>query len=83
LRRTNSHIIAVLSNSEGTPTDLFWNAKSRIDEEAEKLINCLDGHSRSKMNSFLALMLQYGFIEQSDVTEFSEELQKRLRVSKG
>lgn len=80
LHRANSDIIAVLNNNNGTPTERFWNAKERMDEEAKKLAACLDGHSRSKMYRFLSSMLRYGLIEEPDLTEFSEELQQRIGI---
>ncbi len=42
------------------------------------LVNCFDGHSRSKMDDFLVLMIRHKVITRTDLNEFSEELQARL-----
>lgn len=46
-------IILVLIDEGATPTERFWKVKERIDEEARILVDCLDGHSRYKMQSLL------------------------------
>ena len=52
-----------------------------MEEEAETLVNCLDGHSRSKMRWHLFLMYQHGLIRDADLQEFSADLQEQVITS--
>jgi hypothetical protein len=79
LENRNREIAAILTNSGKTPTEQFWEAEKRIDEEAQLLVDLLDGHSRSKMFWYLMRMLGHGFIGHGDLEEFSEELRERCR----
>ncbi len=53
LLRRDKEIVGILSDQSKTATKRFWNAKKRIREEARILVDCLDGHSRSKMEWYL------------------------------
>jgi hypothetical protein len=81
LQRKNKEIIGVLADKNKTPTEQFWDAKEKMEEEAKILVDCLDGHSRSKMNWYLLLMYRPGLINNDDLEELSKELQEQ--VSKG
>jgi hypothetical protein len=47
------------------------------------LEDCLDGHSRSKMEMYMSLKLRYGLLKDDDLKHFSEELQERLQIIRG
>ena len=76
LARKNKEIVAMLENNGKTPTEIFWDTKQFITDEAKILTSCLDGHSRSKMTLSLQLMFRYGLIGEADLAEFSEELRE-------
>lgn len=78
LLRKNEEIVGILGDERKTPTERFWDAKERMTEEARVLVHCLDGHSRSKMEWYLVLMRHHGLIQDSDLKEFSEELQEQI-----
>jgi protein-tyrosine phosphatase len=78
LRLKNKEIVGVLTTRDKTPTEQFWAAKEKIEEEAKILVHCLDGHSRSKMQFYLFLMYRYGLIEDNDLEEFSKELREQV-----
>ena len=81
LRNKNQEIIDVLSDENKTPTERFWDAKEKIEQEARILVDCLDGHSRSKMHLYLVLMYHHGLIQDVDLVEFSEELREQILAS--
>ncbi len=78
LQTKNKEIIGILSDKNKTPTEQFWDTKKKMDEEARILVDCLDGHSRSKMDWYLLLMYRYGLINNDDLKEFSKELRENL-----
>jgi hypothetical protein len=78
LEERNREIIGILSEEGKTPTERFWDAEERIKKEARILVDCLDGHSRSKMAWYLMLMHRYGLIRDEDLEEFSEALRERV-----
>ena len=78
LQNKNKEIIGILADERKTPTERFWDAKERMKEEADTLVDCLDGHSRSKMEWYLLLMHRRGLIQDSDLDEFSEALRERV-----
>jgi len=81
LRRKNKEIIGILTEENKTPTEQFWEAKERMEKETTVLVDCLDGHSRSKMHLYLFLMHRHGLIEDSDLEEFSGELREEILAS--
>jgi hypothetical protein len=83
LARKNREIMDILDHGGATPTDRFWAAEHRIRSEAKILYKCLDGHSRSKMLSYLLLMYGHQLIAEADVAEFSEELRDILATPFG
>ncbi len=82
LVRKNRDIAAVLSDTEKTPNEQFWDAMKLMEDESKILRNCLDGHSRSKMEMSLLLMFRHGLIDQTDAAQFSKELSKYILASK-
>jgi hypothetical protein len=81
LQRKNEEIIGLFTDESKTPTERFWDARKKIQEEAKILVNCLVGHSRSKMRRYLLLMYGRGLIEDSDLGEFSEALRENILTS--
>jgi hypothetical protein len=81
LRNKNEEIIGIFRDESKTPTERFWDAKNRMKEEAKVLVDCLDGHSRSKMQWYLLLMHRRGLIQDSDLNEFSEALREQILTS--
>jgi hypothetical protein len=78
LRERNSELSAILQDESLTPTNQFWTASDRIEEIRKILRSCLDGHSRSKMMNFLAIMYRHQMLTESDLNAFSEEILERL-----
>lgn len=78
LEQQNHTLRCLLDQPDQTPTSVFWQSKEFADQRAQVLVNCFDGHSRSKMDGFLALMIRHKVIGQTDLNEFSDELQARL-----
>lgn len=52
--------------------------EERTKEIAKVLRECLDGHTRSKMEFFMRLMIGHGMMTENDISEFSEEVRERL-----
>jgi hypothetical protein len=77
----NREILAILTDENRTPTEQFWDAMEKIKEEARILVNCLDGHSRSKMHGYVLLMHRHGLIRDDDLGEFSEALREQILTS--
>lgn len=78
LDNVNDEIASIFTSEEATPTEIFWKAKERMDDEAQILVDCLDGHSRSNMRMHLLLMHRHGLIDDADLGEFSEGLRERI-----
>ena len=78
LQIKNKEIISILTEKNKTSTEQFWDAKKKMDGEARTLVDCLDGHSRSKMDRYLLLMYRHGLINNDDLKEFSKELQEHI-----
>lgn len=79
LEKVNAELAALLKKEGSTPTERFWAIEERIGQEAKILRQCLDGHSRSQMTLFMALMLRHGMLADADLQSFSPELAGRLR----
>ena len=80
LREKNEELKGILEEVGKTPTERFWNAAEKSEEVARILRRCLDGHSRSKMQGFMAQMLQDGLLRRADLDKFSADLRERLSV---
>ena len=76
LEKKNQEIVALLTDKGKTPTQQFWDAEKQMAKEARILTQCLDDHSRSRMNFHLILMYRYGMIHDEDLGVFSKELQE-------
>ena len=80
LRGRNAELMAILQDDSLTPTEKFWSASERMEEIKKILRACLDGHSRSKMMSFLMLMYRYRMIADQDLEGFSDEVRMRVAL---
>ncbi|MDY7092710.1 MAG: multidrug transporter [Acidobacteriota bacterium] len=78
LEKKNQEIVAILEDEGKTPTERFWEARRAMDEEADILTTCLDGHSRSKMSWNLLLMHGHGLVLDEDLEEFSDGLRESI-----
>lgn len=78
LAQKNKEFAVILTDENKTPTDRFWRAQKRIEEEARILADCLDGHSRSKMQWYLLLMYRYRLVVDKDLDEFSDALREEI-----
>ncbi|MCD6527431.1 MAG: hypothetical protein J7K75_10620 [Desulfuromonas sp.] len=74
----NTEIVAILTDESRTPTEQFWDAKERMETEAQILKDCLDGHSRSSMFTYMLVMFRHKLIVESDLSEFSDELREQI-----
>jgi hypothetical protein len=79
----NQQIAALLADGEKTPTEQFWEAEKKISTVARILVDCLDGHTRSKMEMSLCLMYRHKMIGADDLAEFSGEIKKRILLMAG
>jgi hypothetical protein len=66
------------SSAEKTPTERFWDTEKEMKAVARILVNCLDGHSRSKMEMHLCLMYRHKMIGKEDLEEFSGEFRDQI-----
>lgn len=79
LKEKNRDLLMILTDPEKTPTEQFWNTEEKIRKEGKVLVECLDGHRRSRMFEYMALMYSYGMLKEEDLKDFSDELQERLK----
>lgn len=78
IEKKNSALLQILTDSDKTPTEQFWDIYNATRKEAKILRDCLDGHSRSKQFFFMVLMCNHGLIAREDLEGFSEDLQASL-----
>ncbi|MFZ4776665.1 MAG: hypothetical protein ACOYM3_14940 [Terrimicrobiaceae bacterium] len=79
LKKINAELKGLLDAPGLSATERFWNAHQKVTEEASILKQCLDGHRRSRMISFIHEMLACGLMDIGDLTVFSEELQEKAK----
>jgi len=79
LKKTNEELKNLLLTPDQTPTERFWNTHEKITKEAKILHRCLDGHSRSRMASFIYMMLDCGLMDLDDLSQFSDELRESAK----
>ena len=78
LEQQNRQLADMLCDGQQTPTENFWATKERMKKTARILVDCLDGHSRSRMEMYLLQMYKYEMIGDADLDEFSAELKGRI-----
>ena len=79
LKWKNDEIRSILEDKNRNETEKFWDIVEFQKNEAKKLRDCLNNNSRSNMTLHIALMKRYKMIDQDDIDEFSEELQRFLK----
>lgn len=79
LRGRNAELAALLGDDSLSPTEQFWNVEKRARDIARILRECLDGHSRSKMVSFMKLMHKHDMLTAADLERFSLDLREMIR----
>jgi hypothetical protein len=79
LKEKNKEISAILMDKGRTPTERFWDARERIEKERKILVDCLDGHSRSKLKQFMFLMYRHGMLNDLDLENFSEDIRNDIK----
>ena len=82
LRARNVELASILGDDRLSPTERFWAIEEQTREIAKVLRECFDGHSRSKMELFIMVMLTHGVMTEDDLSRFSEEVRERalLRI---
>lgn len=78
LRARNEELLSILTNEQLSETERFWDVEEQAGKIAKILRSCLDGHSRSKMEFFMMVMLTQGMMTKDDLAAFSEEVRERL-----
>ena len=78
LKEKNQYLTKILTDTERTPTNQFWDTFEEMKKEKKILEDCLDGHSRSRMYMSMLLMLRFGMLKEEDLKGFSERLQEQL-----
>jgi hypothetical protein len=79
LAKTNERAARILTASDKSPTECFWEAKEVMDEQSKILQLCMDGLSRSRLEEKVFLLCRYGILNEERLSRFSEELQNRWR----
>ena len=70
---------SVLNDGGLNSTEKFWEIDERTRDIAKTLQACLDGHSRSKMELFIGMMLRNEMMSEEDLSIFSPKLQERMK----
>lgn len=78
LSRHNARVARILTDARKSETDRFWDAMDEMEKEAKILRQCLDGHSRSKLGSYMEVMIRDGLLTREDLGQFSTETQAAL-----
>lgn len=78
LEEKNANFVKSLTSFKKTPTERFWDTLEMMEKEERILVECLDGHSRSKQFFYMALMCRYGMLKKEDLEGFSEELRQDM-----
>lgn len=78
LELKNKELVAILNEGGKTPTEKFWDTKTRMDEVEKILKDCLGAHSRSKMEMSMLLMRRYALIGDDDLEQFSQSFREGL-----
>ena len=72
-----------LLNSGGYPSKRFWALEKRIRQDCRKAGVVVSGLSRSRMHETIARLVQEGAITLDELSEFSADLQERIRIWTG
>jgi hypothetical protein len=78
LAELNARLVGTLTDTQKNDTERFWDTLEEMERQARILEDCLDGHSRSRMEEYRGLMLGVGILTKEDIAVFSDELQSEL-----
>ncbi|MEQ1828343.1 MAG: hypothetical protein ABL921_20450 [Pirellula sp.] len=81
LAEQNALLMQIFEDPDRNETERFWDAFKRMKKVSNVLSDCLDDHSRSKMEIHMRLMLRFGMLVREDLVSFSEDIQERLRLT--
>ena len=81
MNRLNKEYVEILSQEGKNPSDIFWELEGRIKRDKKLTGVIVHDMSRSNMYGHLMDLLREDAITMEDLSDFSEELQERLRWS--
>lgn len=76
--RLNREYASILAQDKN-PSDIFWKLDERIRQDKRKTGVIARGVSRSNMWPHILDLLREGAITVEDLSEFSEDLQERIK----
>lgn len=79
MNRLNKEYIEILSQEGKNPSDIFWELENRIKRDKKLMGVMARDMSRSNMYGHLIDLLREEAITLEDLSDFSEELQERMR----
>lgn len=79
MNRLNKGYMEILSQEGKNPSDIFWELDSRIKRDKKLTGVVVHDMSRSNMYEHLIDLLMENAITLDDLSDFSEDLQERLR----
>ena len=79
MNRLNKGYMEILSQEGKNPSDIFWELDSRIKRDKKLTGVVVHDMSRSNMYEHLIDLLMKNAITLDDLSDFSEDLQERLR----
>ena len=79
MNRLNKEYMIILSQEGKNPSDIFWELEGRIKRDKKLTGVVARDMSRSNMDELLMDLLREEAIALEDLSDFSEELQERLR----
>ena len=79
MNRLNKEYMEILSQEGKNPSDIFWELNDRLKDDKKQTGVIASRVSRSNMYTLLMNLLREDAITLADLSDFSEELQERLR----
>lgn len=79
MNRLNKEYMEILSQEGKNPSDIFWELDSRMKHDKKLTGVVARDMSRSQMNLHLLDLLRENTITLDDISDFSEDLQGRLK----
>lgn len=78
LSKKNSELVKLLSDTNKSATEQFWDTLEELKKEEAILKQCLDGYTRSNMFLHILAMCRCGMMREVDLQQFSDELQNSV-----
>ena len=79
MNRINKEYMEILSQKGKPPSHIFWELDSRMKRDKKRTGVIAHDIRRSNMDQLLINLLREDVITMEDLSDFSEELQERLR----